>query len=232
MARKQFKNGSLTGLVLQPGAIVSDEQDGSLKGHAVWKGDTSDYANRVRRGTPHPKDENCFCFAVQTTFLKNGQLQVDADYIGIDQDPTPYFLEFVGSVGEEAIETHENFTSIIGGTPAAPLHNAQFDATTGEFLGFPTDAPENLGGVRSYYRPSVIVRLSYWMRELPNPGPLGHIVEASAIPGLVLPPNCFNLLVTNFGYRQVTPSAPPYQVTVELLASGPNGWNPLIYYYA
>ncbi len=237
MAAKS-RGSKLSPLVLQPGAIITDEQDYSTKGHAVYVGDRSAYGKRPKRGDPHPLDKNCLLYAVQTTALKLQKIQCDCDYIGLSADPTPYFLEFVGSVGEEAIETHPNFVSTIGGTPDTPLHGAQFDETSGEFLGFPvTDSDGvaesgNLGGVRTYYRPSVIVRLSYWTREMPNPGPLGHVFEADSIDGLVLPSNCLNLLVTNLGYRTITPKQPPYQVTVEALASGINGWNELIYPYA
>lgn len=228
MARKQRGN-SLAQPQLQPGAVITDEQDFSTKGHAVYVGDVSSYSQRPARGDEHPLDNGCLLYACQTTALKLGKLQYDCDYLGLSEDPTPYFLEFVGSVGEEAIETHPNFVSTIGGTPSAPINNAQFDATTGEFLGFPADAPADLGGVRTYFRPSVIARVSYWTLETPNPGPLGHVVDPDTIPGLVLPPNCLDLLVTNFGYRQVTPLKPPYQITVEMLASGPDGWNLLIY---
>lgn len=224
--------GKLPKLPLQTGAEITEEQDYSLSGRAVFEGDASDFAGRPLKGSPHPKNKNLACFRAKTSWLSLKKIRVEADYIGIDQSPTPYFLEFVGSVGEQAIVTHPNFVTAIGGTVDNPLHNAQFDPETKEFLGFPADAPHYLGGVQTYYVPSVVVRLSYWQNEKPNPGPLGHVQDPSTIPNLILPPHCLNLLVTNFGYRQLTPKAPPYQVTVELLASEENGWNDLIYPYA
>ncbi len=229
MARRQRGRDLANKPVLQPGATISDEQDFSTKGHAVYVGDAASYPNRPKRGDPHPLDENCLCYAVVSTMLKLGKIQYDCDFLGLSADPTPYFLEFVGSAGEVALETHPNFASVIGGTPAAPLHNAKFDAETGAFLGFPADAPDQLGGVSTYFLPSVIVRSSYWSLTKPNPGALGHIIDPATVPDLVLPPNCLDLLVTNFGYRHITPGKPPYQITVECLGSDINGWNQLIY---
>lgn len=222
------KFGGDTRLTLQSDSEIDEEQDGSLRGHAEFEGDISLLNTKPHKGDPHPKNQSCTAYFIKTRYLANKKVRVMADYIGLSQDPTPYFIEFVGSVGEEAIETHPHFIDVIGGTSAAPLHGAVFD-DDGQFLGFPVDAPSHLGGVRSYFRPSVIVRASYWQSGLPNAGPLGHIESASYIPGLSLPSNSNNLLVTNFSHRSMTPGYGPFQVSVELLASGPSGWNDKIY---
>jgi hypothetical protein len=230
MAAKKFGNAGK--LLLQVGAEVSEEQDHSLKGTASFEGDADYYYQRPKRGDPHPRVKGLACYALKTRWLNAKKVRVDAEYIGLETDPTPYFQEFVGSIGEEAVETHPNFAAVIGGTPDAPLHGAKFDAETNEFLGFPANAPEHLGGVRTYYRPSVIVRISYWQYDAPNPAALGHVIDPSYVPDLILPADCQNLLVTNFGYRTLSPRTPPYQLTVEMLASGPLGWNTQIYSFA
>ena len=227
MAGQIFRSAPAQKLDLQPGAEIDEEQDGSIKGHATFKGDVSLWSTRPQKGDAHPFNANCFCFAAKTKYEGLKLCTVDADYIGLSQDPTVPFIEFVGSVGEEAIETHKNFATVIGGTPANPLNNAVFD-DDGTFLGFPADAPDDLGGVRSYYRPSVIIRLSYWTNAIPNPAALGTVFEADGLP-VNVPPNCANFLLTNFGYRSLTPETPPYQVTTEFLGSGPAGWNSTIY---
>ena len=227
MAGTKYGNPDAAKLALQKGAEIDEEQDGSIKGRATFKGDASLWSTRPQKGDAHPFNAQCFCFSARTTYEGLQLCRVDADYMGLSQDPTTPFIEFVGSVGEEAIETHKNFVSVIGGTPAAPLNDAVFDSD-GTFLGFPADAPNELGGVRSYYRPSVILRLSYWTNEIPNPAALGTVFEADGIP-VNVPPNCANFLMTNFGYRSLTPETPPYQVTTEYLGSGPNGWNGTIY---
>lgn len=46
--------------------------------------------------------------------------------------PQPYY-ELQGSLGEEPIESHEDFITVIAGKPSAPLHGAVFvDPETGE----------------------------------------------------------------------------------------------------
>ncbi len=229
MAKAFGKQGKLS---LQPNSEITEQQDYSLMGRAVFEGDASLFSARPRKGAAHPKNKNLSCYSAKTTWLALDKIHVEAEYVGIDVSPTPYFLEFCGSVGEQAIVTHPNFVSVLGGTADNPLHNAYFDSDTKEFVGFPADAPADLGGVQTYYVPSVIVRVNYWQNEKPNPGPLGHVVNPDSIPGLILPPNCLNLLVINFSYRQLTPKLAPYQVTIEMLASEINGWNELIYPYA
>lgn len=230
MAAKRYRKSTTLAdafggrLDLQAGSTVSEEQDHSLKGTASYKGDVLFLDDRPKRGSTHPKDRRLTCYATRTIYDKVRLATVEADYIGLSENPTPYFIEFCGSVGEEAIETHPHFVDVIGGTPSNPKHGAAFD-DDGQFLGFPADAPDHLGGVRSYFRPSVVVRISYWQNDRPNPGPLGHVQSPAAIPGLILPSGSQNLLVTNFGHRTLCPSLPPYQITIEMLASGPNGWN-------
>lgn len=65
----------------------------------------------------------------------------------------------------EPIESHPDFKDKIGGTPAAPLFNAEFDEK-GKFKGFPvvledgtTDNPK--AGMKSYLAPGVIYQEEY-----------------------------------------------------------------------
>lgn len=141
MAGKKFS--SLSKLALQPGSTIREDQDYLLRGRAVFEGDLAYLSTKPKRGDAHPKNVNVLLCASETTYLTLKKIRVECEYLGIDRTETPYFIEYVGSVGEEAIETHPNFASVIGGTPAAPLHNAKYDPDTNEFLGFPADAPNH-----------------------------------------------------------------------------------------
>ncbi len=230
MARIEKGSGNLT---MQPDREVDEEQDGSAHGQVTFEGDAEQVLRIPRIGashpwpaglphrcSSHPDVPSLTCFARKITFLKLGRVRGVLDYIGLTSDPTPMIYEFVGSTGEEPITTHDKFVTTLGGTKAAKLNGAKFDAQTGEFICFPPDAGNDLGGVESYLDPRVTVRATYWTYRAPSARNLGQRV--SAFPGMP----SGRALQTSFTWRQ---HGLCYQVTDERMSPGKRGWNALIY---
>lgn len=225
MARKS--HGELTGLIIQPGRTLVLRQDGSATGQVKYRCDASAALSLAPAiGSPHPDSPVILCHDVSITILENGIAEIVCDYLGIFRDPTDYQIEFIGNVAEEPIETHKNFVSEIGGSAASPKNKAQFDPEIGEFLCFPPDAPNDLGGVRGYLNPTSTVRVSWYTATSPNWG-LYELGTISSPPGgIPTPPGSRNWIKTNWSRRDY---GLIYQITEEYTASGEKGWNPLIY---
>lgn len=217
---------SLQGLVIQPGRTLTLDRYGVIRGQVVYKVDAS-LAFRLAPsvGSAHPDSAGAYAWNNTIQPIESGLCQITTDYIGLASDPTGYEVEFIGTLSEEPIETHPKFVDSIGGTADNPLHGASFDQETGEFLCFPVDAPNNLGGVRSYLSPSSTVRVSWYTRN-PSSG-LWSLGNRSYPPGSIpSPPDSRNWLKTNWSRRDF---GLIYQISEEYMASGKKGWNTLIY---
>lgn len=202
------------------------KDDGSATGSVKYRCDAAMVVQLLPAiGSRHPDHEAVFCHERTITILENSVAEIACEYLGILRDPTDYQVEFIGNVSEEPIETHKEFVSKIGGSPSQPKNSAVFDAETGEFLGFPSDAPQNLGGVRGYLNPTSTVRVS-WFTKSTATGlyTLGDIAMPPG--GVPNPPESRNWLKTNWSRRAF---GPVYQITEEYTASGKRGWNSLIY---
>ena len=225
MARKN--HGTIPGLVRQPGRTLVLKQDGSATGQVKYRCEAgSAFGLAPSIGSPHPDSAQVLCYNTSITILENEIAEITCDYLGIFRDPTIYQIEFIGNVGEEPIETHKDFVSKIGGTAASPKNAAKFDLETREFIGFPADAPSDLGGVRGYLNPASTVRISWFTKNAPTAGlfDLGSIRNP---PGNVpKPPDSRNWLKTNWSRRDF---GLIFQITEEYTASGKKGWNRLIY---
>jgi hypothetical protein len=146
------------------------------------------------------------------------------DYISNEITSQNVSLDFTTS--QEPIESHPDFTSTLGGTPAAPLNGAIFDATTGEFLGF--DSLSQFAGVRSYLMPQEFYTFSKVETDYPSPSDIediGHIVN----PTIPLPtiPTGKNWLST--GIRVQNIANVYYRAQYLGMLSGARAWNNLIY---
>jgi len=216
----------LTKLIPQPGRQLVFKQDGTISGQVTFKCNGAvAFSLRPKIGAPHPDFTACQCYNALVSKTENGIAEIVCDYLGIQSNPTPPQVEFVGGTAEEAIETHHDFVSKIGGRRGVALNGATFDAETGEFLGFPPEAPNNLGGTRGYLAPGSTVRVTFYTTSASwGLYDLGHIASP---PGNVpRPPGSRNWLKVNWSRRDY---GLIYQITEEYLASGKRGWNPLIY---
>lgn len=195
-----------------------------MKGSIVFEGDIRFKDSGPQLGSTHPDDQRLHCFARRRRFLKLNKVQIICDYIGLIYDPTPPVWEMVGTLSEDPIETHKDFVSKIGGSQGAERNRAVFDEDTGEFICFPADAPNNLGGTRSYLVPSVVWRKTWWSSTAPFPADLGVVVPRPS--QIALPNSVKNGIGSNFTYRQI---GFYYQISEEVMGSGKKGWNSLIY---
>lgn len=215
------------GLIPQPGRTLVLRGDGSATGTVKYISSSPGLGGVPGIGSAHPDHSEVQCYAVSVTFLENGLSEITCEYLGIFRDPTDPVVEFIGNVSEEPIETHPDFVSRLGGTAKAPKNKAQFDEETGEFLGFPADAPNNLGGVRGYLNPACTVRVSWFTKNADSAEGLGSLGSIASPPaGVPSAPDSKNWLKTNWSRRQF---GLIYQITEEYTASGRKGWNPLIY---
>ncbi|WP_395736272.1 hypothetical protein [Prosthecobacter sp.] len=217
-----IKHGS-PNLTLQPDANVSEDENGLLTGTACYEGDRAYALSVPAVGTLHPFDFRLTCYKREITYMKASKIKATLSYIGVAADPTPFFIEHPGGSGQDPIETHPNFTDFAG-TPDDPLNGAYFDTETGEFVGF-TDPTNSLCGVKSYIVPSVMVNLSFYTHFVPDLNDVGNLYTWN-IPNLVAPPNVKNFLLLGMPYRQI---GNVFQVTHQVLGSGPSGWNRKIY---
>lgn len=165
--------------------------------------------------------------------------QIDLHYEGKDINfTTPETSRDISvdfTTSQEPIESHKDFTTKIGGTPDEPLHGAFFDATTGEFLGFPVvdpdnpdDLPSRFAGLRSYLMPqetfvSNTVEFSY--PSTPDIENIGRVFH----PTIPLPslPGERNWL--NTGMRVQNIANVYFRTQQTGMLSGPRKWVPDVY---
>ena len=218
------KRGDATKLHLQPGGELDYEQDGLIRGELTYEGDRAYLSSVPAIDAKHPDEPLALCFSRKITKITLSRIRAVCSYIGVAKDPTTYILEGIGALNREPIDTHPDFVSKIGGTLGHEKNSAKFDAETGQFICFPADAPNDLGGVESYLAVSVNVRRTFWTYKVPDPREMGTIFGK---PGdIALPKNVKDLLWGPQTYRQV---GRLYQMSEELLGSGPRGWNTKIY---
>jgi len=231
MARKTYGDGSLT---LQPGASVTENDDGTLTGTATFIGDA--VAAGVAIGSSHPYNARVECTSVQFEGITNGRVRHVASYFGVSNDTRR--VSYSAGVASEDIQLHPKFASFAG-TPGASKNGAKWVKRTDdlgieyyEWLGFfnGVDGAEGEGanslvGVTNYLQPSGTVEVSYYTSSAPKMKRLA--VSYNTIKGFSKPKGVKNFLLTDMPYRQIGKSF--YQVTETYLASDEKGWNRYIY---
>lgn len=166
-------------------------------------------------------------------------IQVDLHYEGKDIESTitgisaDISIDFTTS--QEPIESHPDFVTDIGGTPLAPKHGAYFDATTGEFLGFPVvdpdepaQLPSRFAGLRSYLMPQEVATSNSIEYDYPTPEQIesiGRVVE----PDVFLPALPGNRSWVNNGIRVQNIGNVYFRTQKVLMLSGPRNWIPEVY---
>ena len=160
-------------------------------------------------------------------------------YQGIDTTFETYRLEQTTS--QEPIETHPDFVDEIGGTGADPLNNAVFDSDeeTAELKYFPSNAPQNLGGVSDYLVSGVTlqhIKVKTCSTSCPNWESLDKVATQGG-PGScepTLPDAPFSSSYSD-GYEWLMVGCSQEKIGGALRVqynyrlSGPKGWNDLIY---
>ena len=221
------KQGDSSRLHKQANGELDYEQDGLIRGHLIFEGDVAHIKEIPDVGDVHPVEPKAFCFARKLTYLTLSRIRATCEYIGLDHDPSDFIIEGLGGLSREAIETHKHFESKLAGTPASPKNRAIF-TETGKFDGWPIGAPHRLGGQDAFYLPTISIRRTYWTARLPEMKEMGTIFGRPA--DISMPPNVKDCLWGPTTYRSIGPMTKRfYQVSQEILGSGPEGWNTYIY---
>lgn len=214
---------------LQPGGEVEYQEDGRITAAFTTHSDRAaleGFRAPLFMYSRHPEEESAILYNIKRKNLELDKVELAFAYAGLWKNPTDWFPEFQGAIAQEPIETHPRFVSSLGGTPQHPLNKAVFDPETGEFIGWPVDAPLDLGGVSSYYVPSTVVTVSRWQTVPPSEGALQGEIRR---PPLFVTdgPNVKDYLVGPVTYRQIAQQL--FQVNVSYIGSGARGWNQAIY---
>ena len=217
-----IKHGS-PNLVLQPGSEVSEDENGLLSGTCVFEGDVGYSGFIPQIGQLHPYDYRLTCYKRQITRIAAKKVRATISYIGVSADPTPMFIEHPGGSGQDPIQTHPDFKEFAG-TSASPKNGAYFDPETGDFVGF-TDPNNKFFGTSAYIVPSVMINLTFYSHYVPDLAYVGEVYDWS-VPNLIAPPNVKDFLLLGMPYRQI---GNLFQITHQILGSGPDGWNRKIY---
>jgi hypothetical protein len=171
--------------------------------------------------------------------IKDGFLWINLEYAGITGAVTTPIYELSLGVGETPIEAHPKFATQIGGTPSAPLNGAIFlhpstnqittDNTKGVFDRFASQfagGPNIYAGVTSYID---FGQATWRVRQYQTfqPADISYVGKISwpegPAPSLGGARNWL-LQSVNFERRGNV-----YGVTKEWRASGPRGWDPIVY---
>jgi hypothetical protein len=220
----------VNGLIRQPGDTCNQLADGTWEADVVY---ICRWANVMtlapqRNVAAHPDFPVMLCSGCRINRLKPGIVcELHVSYRGIfGPDPGPIWgrdtstEEVNTSMSEAPIETHPDFASVIGGTPAAPINGAVFDKD-GKFTGWKGDSP--YAGKESYLIPSTVYRLTNPGRGRPSGvGEVGTIQD----PGIDGGPVDANWLYTGRSWRR---NGGVYDVTEEYMLSGPGGFDPTLY---
>lgn len=165
--------------------------------------------------------------------------------------------EGAGSTAATPIEAHPDFEMKIGGTYKDRKNGAIFDPQTKKFTGFSTDTTgsevtslgQSLAGVRTYLDPRRVIRgyihgefgtsaIGQIPQEIGNQSQDGIFLGIRLVPEWQLPANSKGgtFLLTSANIEPLANITQNYQgtpklikLTYELTASGPSGWNKLIY---
>ena len=185
-----------------------------------------------RNVSKHPDFSDLVCRSVNASKGKPGVAQVVATYTGVNgpsitsgsQGQFAEVTEMVTNLRTEPIETHPDFTSTLGGTPASPKNGAIFNGD-GIFTGF--DGDSDYAGQTDYLTPGSTYRRTYFSRTVPQDSEfsVGSVEEP---PGNPPTPSgaSYNWLSAGISWRL---DGGLYVVTAEYILSGPNGWNSNIY---
>ena len=217
---KGTPSGSYT---TQPNFGINEKNDGTLEGQVVYKGDRSNLQSFPQIGSAHPTDTRLEAYNREITYLPLEQVTVTVSYFGLTSKKTDPIISYTPNTNQEPITSHPNFADFAG-TSAAPLNGATFDSETGEFLGFYDQDITDLFGVQFYLVPATMLSLTYWTSEVPSLG--RRMTRKPSIPGFRKPSDVKEFLILDMPYRQVGSF---YQVTEQIMGSGPNGFSQILY---
>jgi hypothetical protein len=186
---------------------------------------------------PHPRFSNMLLSRRSGSRNEPGYMTVSYLFEGfLDEAPEEPTYELLGSLSQEPIQTHPDFSTVIAGTPNDAKNGAIFvdpqtrlqseasNAVFKEFLNSPEPGSQSKAGVDSYLEPSVEWRETKFQKTRPNSvTDLGNIQDPAGNPPDLAPRDW---IVWSYSYIR---RGALYQVTTTWRMSGRNGWDPDIY---
>lgn len=176
----------------------------------------------------------------QRVAIREGFLWITLEYAGINGGGTMPIYELCLGVSEEAIVTHPKFVTEIGGKPSAPLHGALFlDANTGRitnddsvgvfdrFASMYAGNPNPFAAIETFVDFSQAVwRARYYITYQPSDITYVGKISWPEGPAPSLGGLGRNWLLQSINFER---RGNIFGVTKEWRASGPRGWNEIIY---
>ena len=222
--RKQF-GAQEEDLQLQPEWYINTNFNETLTGGAIFVCESSfALGNNLRIGIKHPKDERLELINFNIVGKKNSKCEITCDYFGLLNTPTKSIWSYYNATNEEPIEAHPDFAEFAG-SEGSELNGANFDPTTGAFLGFSANGG-SFAGVRGYLDGKPTLRKT-WYSDKAADG-IDNVMKTFRIPSGMVPglPSGANALKTNWGNN---PIGNFFELWEEYSVSGALGWNPSIY---
>lgn len=229
-----------SGLSKNPGGVYSVSQDGFATYDVSYSGILTG-AIPFLQGNIAPEYPNTVLLTIKVTETGEqcNHVKIDLHYegkdLGFSSSETAQNISVDFTTSQEPIESHIDFVSDIGGTPTSPLHGAFFDATTGEFLGFPvvdpdepTSTPSRFAGLRSYLMPQETFTSNTVEFDYPAAGEIGTIGRVFD-PGLNLPALPGDRSWLNTGIRVQNIANVYFRTQRTGMLSGPRNWIPEVY---
>jgi hypothetical protein len=219
---------------VKPGANIFFNRDGTLTGKAGYTTAQTYGVPAYSIGFPHPNDGSCYLAQYGLTWDAAGFIEMDGDYVGV-WSTTNYLVDGIAATQQEPIVTNPVFTTVLGGVPGSPMNNAYFDPTSGEFVCWPANAPNNLGGVQSWLAGGLVLRVTNATLSSSDITDaielLGTSTDSFTAGIITYSYGYFAFLYTNVTYKEVPigGSSATFTLTVEVTFTPPNGWNTLIY---
>jgi hypothetical protein len=221
--------GTVSGGVLTPNARLTYNSDGTITGEARYACPQAGPISNI--GSAHPDDSRAFGVS-ETVEYDEVYSYVSTIYRGV-WSGSAVRVDVQASLQSNPIETHPNFVSTLGGTPAGPLNGAVFDPTTGVFQGWPSGSPDALGGVRFYLVAANTYRFTFCTTSgatvasaISGIGGLASSISAGGL--TVTGANAFMLQNVTVEYEYVG-STTVYTYSVVWVSTQPPGWNTHIY---
>lgn len=201
------------------GTLVRDRYGVDSATARWWNNDKSTAPSLPAAGASHPLWSYMTLDKVQCSD-ESDHWSIEASYAGIYGSPTPiYDLDL--STSEEPIDSHPDFITTLGGTVAAPLNGAVFDAT-GIFQAF---TATGWIGIKGYLAPGAVWRQTSVSSGAPSDiSTVGHITTPLGSPPTVESGRTW--LYTGLSYEK---RGGAYTIRKEWRLSSLRGWEPTIY---
>lgn len=227
------------GLLLSSSGEITADRNGLWTGACVFTFDEGHVEQVPAIGSVHPYVSFLVAERFRITFTP-GRWTTAVDYVGTNLDDSKPQYELSPGTGNEPIEAHDKFLATLAGKPSAPLHGAIFrDPETGavstddtpgmavfdRFSVFLADGTLNpFAGQEQFISQNNTVWTKTWTRRS---APTAHKVRIANPDGNA--PNyggATNWLALPVAY---TERGNVFACTARWIASGPRGWNPIVY---